>query len=391
MGRLPRDRTPRLKPLVVLGVTGSIGTQTLQVAAALDVTVAAIAAARGSDELEAIAVSLPDADIVVASPTPSERVRFSERFGARVTFGSDAVTALASRQGSTVVNGIVGAAGLPSSLAALEAGNRLALANKESLVAAGPVMRAAQNNGGGELIPVDSEHSAIWQCLAGESRSSVARLVLTASGGPFRDWSAEALEAVTVEQALNHPTWTMGPRITIDSATLMNKAFEVIEAHYLFDMAYDDIDVVVHPQSVVHSLVEFRDGAMKAELGSADMRGPIQYAITYPDRGTMQKSAFDITATPLEFYAPDHDAFPCLGLGYAAGRAGGSAPAVLNAADEVAVHAFLRGQIGFASIAKVVEETLDQCGVHAIETLDDVRAVDDEARGRATEIIGVSC
>lgn len=332
-----------------------------------------------------------DAAIAVASPTPSERERFTESFGSRVAFGACAVADLARRTGHTIVNGIVGAAGLPSSVAALEAGNRLALANKESLVAAGPVMKAAQARGGGELIPIDSEHSAIWQCLVGENNADVSRLILTASGGPFRGKTIDDLERVTAAEALDHPTWSMGPRITIDSATLMNKAFEVIEAHMLFDLSYDDIDVVVHPQSIVHSLVEFRDGAIKAELGSADMRGPIQYAITYPERRPLEEAPFDLTATSLEFFEPDRVTFPCLDLGYAAGRAGGSAPAVLNASDEVAVHAFLQGQIGFTSIARVVERTLDRCGSVPIDSLDDVLEADDHARGIAREALGVSC
>lgn len=391
MGRLQTHRIVGLNPLVVLGATGSIGEQTLDVAQRLGIPVAAVAAARGSEALHSIASLHPEAVVAVASPTPSERERFTQSFGKRVAFGPEAVADLARRAGHTVVNGIVGAAGLPSSLAALEAGNRLALANKESLVAAGPVMKAALARGGGELIPVDSEHSAIWQCLVGETTGDVSRLILTASGGPFRGKTIDDLEGVTVAEALDHPTWSMGPRITIDSATLMNKAFEVIEAHMLFDLSYDDINVVVHPQSIVHSLVEFRDGAIKAELGSADMRGPIQYAITYPDRQPLEEAPFDLTATPLEFFEPDRVTFPCLDLGYAAGRAGGSAPAVLNAADEVAVHAFLQGQIGFTSIARVVERTLDRCGSVPIESLEDVLDADDRARGIAREALGVSC
>lgn len=391
MGRLQTHRTVGLNPLVVLGATGSIGEQTLDVAQRLDIPVAAVAAARGSEALHAIALQHADSDVAVASPTPAERERFTESFGRRVAFGAEAIADLAGRTGHTIVNGIVGAAGLPSSLAALEAGNRLALANKESLVAAGPVMKSALARGGGELIPIDSEHSAIWQCLVGENVGDVSRLILTASGGPFRGKTVSDLERVTVAEALDHPTWSMGPRITIDSATLMNKAFEVIEAHMLFDVPYDDIDVVVHPQSIVHSLVEFRDGALKAELGTADMRGPIQYAITYPERQPLEKTQFDLTAAALEFFEPDRDTFPCLDLGYAAGRSGGSAPAVLNAADEVAVHAFLQGQIGFTSIARVVERTLERCGCAPIRSLDDVLDADNEARGIAREALGVSC
>ena len=220
----------------------------------------------------------------MAGATPTERKSLAEALAGRVLFGPEALVDLARIPGATIVNGIVGVAGLPSSVAALEAGNRLALANKESLVAGGDVVLTAGNSGGGTLVPVDSEHSAIHQCLVGEPTDSVRRLILSASGGPFRGRTSAELEDVTVDEALAHPTWNMGPRITIDSATLMNKAFEVIEAHYLFGIDYDRIDVVVHPQSIVHSLVEFVDGSLKAHLGEPDMRVPIQYAITGPAR-----------------------------------------------------------------------------------------------------------
>lgn len=378
-------------PIVVLGVTGSIGKQTLDVARRLDLQVSAIAARQGSDELFAMAEERPDAMIGVAAPTNEERQRFEGAFGSRVRFGGDALVDLAATRGAIVVNGIVGSAGLPSSVAALEAGNRLALANKESLVAGGPVVEAARIRGGGELLPVDSEHSAIAQCLVGEDVDDVARLILSASGGPFRGRSAEELEAVTVEQALAHPTWSMGPRITIDSATLMNKAFEVIEAHFLFGLDYDRIDVVVHPQSIVHSLVEFVDGSLKAHLGEPDMRVPIQWAITYPGREVGPLEPFSLAGRSLTFEAPDLGVFPCLRLGYEAGRAGGSAPAVLNAADEVAVRAFLERRIGFATIPEIVERTLDAVEHRELRTVDDVLAVDREARGLAMGLLGGSC
>ncbi|MDH5374028.1 MAG: 1-deoxy-D-xylulose-5-phosphate reductoisomerase, partial [Acidimicrobiia bacterium] len=244
------------QPLVVLGATGSIGRQTLDVAGRLGIEVIALAARRGSNELLSIANDWPDARIVATAATGDERHRMSSVLGRRVAFGPEALEALAGEQGATIVNGVVGAAGLRASVAALAAGNRLALANKESLVAGGPVVLAALARGGGELLPVDSEHSALFQCLVGESPAAVRRLILTASGGPFRGWSRENLDTVTPAQALAHPTWNMGRRITIDSATLFNKGLEVIEAHYLFDIPYDSIDVVVHPQSIVHSLVE---------------------------------------------------------------------------------------------------------------------------------------
>ncbi|MDP2622402.1 MAG: 1-deoxy-D-xylulose-5-phosphate reductoisomerase [Actinomycetota bacterium] len=380
-----------MRPVVVLGATGSIGHQALAVADRLGMEVTAVAARRGSDELLEIALARPDALVGVVAPTKAEREHFESSLGGRARFGPETLVELASMAGSVVVNGIVGSAGLPASVAALDAGNRLALANKESLVAGGPIVAAALERGGGELIPVDSEHSALHQCLVGEERSAVRRIVLTASGGPFRGMTGEQLEAVTVEEALAHPTWKMGPRITIDSATLMNKAFEVIEAHHLFGFGYDSIDVVVHPESVVHALVEFSDGSLKAHLGEPDMQIPIQYALTEPERRPGPAGPFSLVGRHLTFESPDRDAFPCLGLGYEAGRLGGSAPTVLNAADEVAVHSFLDGKIGFSSIAVVVERTLADVEVRSLETLDDVRAIDREARSVATAHLGASC
>ena len=373
-----------LRPLVVLGATGSIGGQTLEVADRLKIPVVAIAARSASDDLLAIASRHPDAVVCVADPGEGRDV-FASRLGSRVRFGPESLTEVAATSGTTVVNGVVGAAGLRSSLAALDAGNRLALANKESLVAGGPLIAAALKSGGGELIPVDSEHSAIFQCLVGEADSSIARLILTASGGPFRGATSNDLADVTVEQALNHPTWEMGPRITIDSATLMNKAFEVIEAHYLFGVSYDQIDVVVHPQSFVHSFVEFSDGVVKAEVGFPDMRKPIQYALTYPDRTRASHTPFAIAGNDLTFFEPDLDLFSCLALGYEAGRAGGTATAVLNAADEVAVAAFLNGQIGFLDIGRVVADVLARHDVTTPHDVEDVSAADSEARLYAHE------
>lgn len=352
--------------------------------------VAGLGARRGSEALRELAAQHPDARLAVTSPTADEATEL-DALGERVTLGPESPLELAGIEGATVVNGIVGAAGLPSSVATLEAGNRLALANKESLVAGGPVVSAARDKGGGELIPVDSEHSAIAQCLVGEGIESIRRIVLTASGGPFRGRPIAELESVTVDEALAHPTWEMGPRVTIDSATLMNKAFEVIEAHYLFGIPYELVDVVVHPQSIVHSLVEFVDGSLKAQLGEPDMRVPIQYALTYPDRAAAPAPSFDITAADLTFEEPDRSAFPCLDLGYAAGRKGGSSPAVLNAADEVAVEAFLQGRIGFGAIPLVVERTLEQVEWREPSSVDDVLDVDEEARGVAREVIGSSC
>jgi len=381
------DRTA-VTPLVVLGATGSIGRQTLEVADRLGIPVLAVAARRGSDDLLAIAASRPDTQVVAAAPTASEQEALVEVLGDRVSFGPERLVELASLPGVIVVNGVVGAAGLEASVAALRAGNRLALANKESLVAGGPVIESARREGGGELLPVDSEHSALLQCLIGEEVGAIRRLILTASGGPFRGRTAAGLADVTVAEALAHPTWAMGPRISIDSATLMNKAFEVIEAHHLFGLSYDDIDVVVHPQSIVHSLVEFVDGSLKAHLGEPDMRVPIQYAITHPSRRPGPLAPFPLTDLTLSFEAPDREAFPLLDLGYEAGRRGQSAPAVLNASDEIAVQAFLDGRIGFSAIPSVVEGTLERVSLRKLETVADVIAVDAEARSVASELAG---
>ena len=375
-----------MSELVVLGATGSIGTQTLEVAERLDLDVAALAVGSVSSALFEIAERWSEARIAVADPGDAQP-QLDAALGDRVVCGPEAVDQTAARPGSIVVNGIVGAAGLAPSVAALEAGNRLALANKESLVAGGPVVAAALDAGNGELIPVDSEHSAVWQVLIGEDVARVRRIILTASGGPFRGRQRDELLTVTPAEALDHPTWDMGPRITIDSATLMNKAFEVIEAHYLFRLPYDAIDVVVHPQSIIHSMVEFVDGATTAELGEPDMRVPIQYAITYPQRLPAPVEPFRLAGVDLTFEDPDAGTFRALEIGYEAGRRGGSAPAVLNAADEVAVAAFLDHRIGFLDIAEVVAGTLEKVPQRDLSTLSDVAAVDAEARRAAMTLI----
>ncbi len=352
----------------------------------LDIAVSTLVVGTFSKELVAIASARPDSRVVIAQPGGRED-EAAEEFGRRVSFGPEAVLEAAGTDGHIVVNGIVGAAGLGATLAALEAGNRVALANKESLVAGGPLVAAARDRGEGELIPVDSEHSAIWQCLQGEDHRSVKRIILTASGGPFRGRTAEQLESVTVADALAHPTWSMGPRITIDSATLMNKAFEVIEAHFLFGAEYDNIEVVVHPESFVHSLVEFDDGVVKAEMGPPDMRKPIQHAITAPQRPPAEPPQFDLVGRTLRFEKPDRSTFPALDLGYRAGRMGGTAPAVLNASDEIAVAAFLDGVIPFTAIPKVVAHVLAAVPVAPVDSIADVTAADAEARAVAAAVI----
>lgn len=378
------------RPVVVLGATGSIGTQTLEVAENLGLEVVGLAARRPTDEFAATAKLFPDAQIAVAGGSTGDRDHFKATVGDRCSFGTEAVVQLAVTPGVTVVNGIVGAAGLMSSVACLEAGNRLALANKESLVAGGPVVKRALASGG-EIIPVDSEHSALYQCLLGEPMDSVERLILTASGGPFRGKSANELAEVTPEEALNHPTWDMGRRITIDSATMFNKGLEIIEAHFLFGIPYDRIEVVVHPQSIVHSLVEYVDGSLKAHVGHPDMRVPIQYALTAPGRQPSPAMPFSLAGLSLEFEDADREAFPAIDIAFSAGRAGGSAPAVLNAADEVAVEAFLQGRLGFTGIARVVAETIDHVEWRELETVEDVVAADSEARSVAASLISGAC
>jgi len=286
-----------------------------------------------------------------------------------------------------VLNAVVGFAGLPATIGALEAGKRLALANKESLIAGGPVVNAVRRRGGGEIVPVDSEHSALYQALRAGTREEVRRLLLTASGGPFRGRTRPELEQVTVEDALKHPTWDMGAKITIDSSTLMNKGLEVIEAHELFGVDFDRIDVVVHPQSVVHGMVEFTDGAVVAQLSMPDMRLPIGLALGAPDRLDEPFGAVDwATLGSLTFEAPDAAAFPALALAYAAGRAGGGAPATLSAANEVAVAAFLDRRIPWLAIADVLADALDETPGN-VRDVPDVLAVDRAARERARRMV----
>lgn len=375
-----------LNPLVILGATGSIGRQAVEVASRIGVPIVGLAARTPSDTLLSLALEHPTAAVGVVDPGDAVD-RFRSSLGQRVHFGGEAVTELAAMEGVTVLNAVVGAAGLEASLAALDAGNRLALANKESLVAGGDLVLDALTAGGGELLPVDSEHSAIWQCVAGESNADVSRLILTASGGPFHGWTRDRLASVEIAEALAHPTWSMGQRISIDSATLMNKAFEVIEAHHFFHVGFDHINVVIHPQSVIHSFVEFTDGVVKAEVGFPDMRKPIQAAITHPGRVAVDHAPFDLVGTDLTFHAPDTATFPCLDLGYEAGRLGRSAPAVLNAADEVAVAAFLEGRIPFLSIADVVGKVLEDHDVFPIDSVEAVRAADRWARAVAQEAV----
>ena len=347
--------------LSLVGSTGSIGTQAVDVVRAHPdrFRVVALGAHRSVELLARQAQELRPAVVALADPAGAAELEPLLPAGTDLAVGPGALEEIAAAA-DVVLNAVVGFAGLPVTLAALAAGRRLALANKESLIAGGPVVRRVKSTGGGEIVPVDSEHSAIHQCLRAGAPDEVARIVITASGGPFRGRTLAELADVTVEAALAHPTWKMGPKITVDSSTLMNKGLEVIEAHELFDVDYDRIEVVIHPQSFVHSMVEFTDGATVAQLSRPDMRLPIAYALAHPRRWSEPYGRIDWSElSRLEFEDPDAEVFRCLALAFRAGRAGGSAPAWLNAANEVAVAAFLEGRIGWPGIAQVVEETLD--------------------------------
>jgi 1-deoxy-D-xylulose-5-phosphate reductoisomerase len=348
-----------VKRIALLGATGSIGRQAIEVV-------------ERNPELELVALASGSTDLSALA---------AEHAVEHVQVGGDPTTLLEAAAPDVVLNAVVGFAGIRATLWALEHGVTLALANKESLVAAGELALAAQERGGGLLLPVDSEHSALHQCLEARTASSVHGLVLTASGGPFRGRSRAELADVTVEEALAHPTWTMGPKITVDSATLANKGLELIEAHVLFGVPYEAIEVVVHPSSVVHALVRFRDGAALAHLGYPDMSVPISYALTYPERASTDVPQLDLAAgLTLEFGPPDHDAFPLLELARRAGEAGGTFPAAYNAANEVAVAAFIEGRLPFLAIADVVDSVLGAVGGAPARDLDDLVEADEEAR-----------
>jgi 1-deoxy-D-xylulose-5-phosphate reductoisomerase len=365
--------------LAVLGATGSIGRQTLEVADRLGLHVTGLAAKQPGRDLTQIAKHYAESRVAVSGGDSHERAEFAAAIGEdRVDFGPEALVAMAAKPGQIVMNAIVGLAGLPATLSAVKSGNRLALANKESMVAAGSLVKRGLTEGGGELIPVDSEHSAIFQCLVGES--GPARIVLTASGGPFRGRKSADLRGVTPAEALKHPNWNMGRRITVDSATLANKALEVLEAMALFELTADLIEVVIHPESVVHSMVVFEDGSIKAQLGPPDMRLPIAYALTYPERAGGILGAFELGGTSLHFEKPDLETFPALALGYQAGETGGTAPAIFNAADEVAVDAFLDGRLDFLGIAETIEQTLNAVDIGPLASLEQVLDADAAAR-----------
>ncbi len=420
-----------MKTVSLVGSTGSIGTQAVDVVEAAPdrYRVVALAAQRSIGTLADQVRRLRPDLVAVGDPAVARELEPLLPAGAELVCGPEGLVA-AAVAADVVLNAVVGFAGLPVTLAALEAGRRLALANKESLIAGAPVVQRARRTPGAQIVPVDSEHCAIHQCLSaveprresadgkgwvgpgdpspaeadradradagGSSETegpqvpypTVARLWITASGGPFRGRTRAALESVGVADALSHPTWSMGPKITIDSSTLMNKGLEVIEAHELFGLPYERIDVVVHPQSVVHSMVELVDGSTIAQLSHPDMRLPIGYALGWPERLGHAFGAIDWTAPlSLHFEPPDRDAFPCLDLAYAAGRAGGPAPAWLNAANEVAVAAFLDGRLDWLGIADVDAAVLDRCDGEPLRSVGDVLEADRRARALATEAV----
>lgn len=379
----------RVRNLAILGSTGSIGSQTLDVVRLFPDRFNVRALACG-ENVDLIARQIREfrPDTVAVGTSSRARELRSQISDVNVRAGEDGLCEAASgSEIDVVVGAVVGFAGLAPVLAALRAGKMVALANKETLVVAGPLVQRVLEEGEGQLLPVDSEHSAIFQCLVGESEQSLEEIVLTASGGPFRTRSVETFPDVTVQEALDHPNWSMGPKITIDSATMMNKGLEVIEAKWLFDLSVDQIQVLVHPQSIVHSMVTFTDGSVKAQLGVPDMKVPIQFALSFPARWPAPHERLDWSELHrLDFERPDVEKFPCLRLAYEAIERGGTAPAVLNGANEAAVSLFLDEQIRFVDIPRFIERALEGVAVIDSPGLDDLYAADDEARAVVEEL-----
>ena len=380
------------KTISLLGSTGSIGRQTLQVARELGLPVAALAAGRSVDAMEGqIREFHPRLAVLYEMEPALELARRVADTGTRVAYGLPGLLeAAALPEADTVVTALTGMIGLRPTLAAIRGGKRIALANKETLVCAGPLVMEEARTWGAEIVPVDSEHSAIFQCLQGcRDRSQVRRLVLTCSGGPFFGRKIEELQGITRKEALQHPNWSMGPKITVDCATLMNKGLEVLEAMALYGLPLEQVSVVIHRQSVIHSLVEFRDGALLAQLGTPDMKLPIRYALTWPDRAESPEPPLDLlSCPPLTFAAPDLEAFPCLALAMEAARRGGTAPAILNGANEAAVGLFLEDRIGFLDIAAWVERALHTIPVVDRPGLEEILAADAAARAVVEEALG---
>ncbi|ANY69639.1 1-deoxy-D-xylulose-5-phosphate reductoisomerase [Paenibacillus sp. BIHB 4019] len=376
-----------MKKITILGSTGSIGTQTLDVIAndPERFQVVGLSAGSNTDLLIEQAIRFKPSIVCLSTKEAAEAVASSLPAGTRVIFGEQGLIELAGEtEADIVVTAIMGSRGLPATLAAIEAGKMIGLANKETLVTAGHIVMERARQKGVSIIPIDSEHSAIFQCLNGEDRRSLNQLTLTASGGSFRDRTREQLKGVTVAEALNHPNWSMGAKITIDSATMANKGLEVIEAHWLFDVTYDQIHVLVHPESIIHSYVEFTDHSVIAQLGLPDMRVPIQYALTYPHRYPTPTGRLDLAAIgKLHFREMDFERYPCLRLAFECGKAGQSAPTVYNAANEVAVARFLAGEIEFLDIERTIEEVLTRHSVTVVDTLEAIAEVDSWARRMA--------
>lgn len=377
-----------MKQISILGSTGSIGRNALNVVRHLStqLKVAALAARGNIDLLEQQAIEFQPSIVAVYEEDQARELQ--KRLPRQtVLAGMEGLKAVAAcAEAEMVVSAIAGTVGLQPTIEAILAGKDIGLANKEALVSGGALVMRLVRERGVQLIPIDSEHSAIFQCLKGEKRSSVRRLVLTSSGGPFRTWTSSGLEAVTVEEALNHPTWKMGPKVTIDSSTLMNKGLEVIEAHWLFNVALDKIEVIIHPQSIIHSLVEFHDYSMLAQMGVPNMIVPIQYALTYPDRFPGMLEPFDfVRHAKLEFSQPDPAKFRCLALAYEALRRGGSLPCYMNAANEVLVQRFLDREISWKDIGILLERLMSRHQVMPADNLEAILAIDEQARQEASQ------
>lgn len=380
------------RQIAILGSTGSIGTQTLDVISQHPeiFEVELLTANENVQKLSEQAIRFNAKDVVICNPDKYGELKAAlAGHDIGVHAGMDAVCELVvGRHIEIVVASMVGFSGLRSTIAALKAGKIVALANKETLVAAGAVVEDLVHNGKSSVIPVDSEHSAIFQCLQGNFGEKMVKLHLTASGGPFRTWERERIAAAKAVDALKHPNWSMGAKVTIDSATMMNKGLEVIEAKWLFGVEPADINVVVHPQSIIHSMVEYEDGAVIAQLGCPDMREPIQYALTYPHRLPLNNRKLDFAAVgSLDFMAPDFEKFPCLGLAFKAIERGGTAPVAMNAANEIAVKAYLQDRIGFYDIADLIANTMDKAAFKATPTLDEIYSANEEALAIARSLL----
>ncbi len=380
-----------MKRISILGVTGSIGTSALDLIARNRDSFSCIAFT-ANENVEALAVAARTCHAklaVIANEAHYEVLKTHlSGSGIEVAAGAEAIENAAAMEADFVLSAIVGAAGLRPTLSAIKQGRTVGLANKESLVCAGDLMTETVKASGARLLPVDSEHNAIFQVFDFDRPETIAKIILTASGGPFREWSLEAMRSATPAQAVKHPNWSMGAKISVDSATLMNKGLELIEAYHLFPVNVDQLDVIIHPQSVVHSMVEYIDGSVLAQLGSPDMRTPIAYAMAWPERMAAPVPRLNLAdVAKLEFLKPDMVRFPALGLAWEALKAGGAAPATLNAANEVAVAAFLDGRIGFLDIASIVSDTLDKIKFASILTVEDVMIVDENARVHATDLV----